>query len=184
MGPTRDGAEKRRQVKCKTKLRIVSKERKDRRTVLRAAFRRSRRASFARVFLSLKCPKWRQYFRKKGRMRRVGVLHGGMPLSLRGLGLPGPRGYETRLSPRVPLARTSPASSWAGGGSEPGRPALRCSRRHLTRNAARSHTPVGQGQVPSVPWVKTTQSFAAQSSPRTHRLRRLCYEGHRESKAP
>lgn len=137
-------------------------------------------------FLSLKCPKWRQYFRKKGRMRRVGVLHGGMPLSLRGLGLPGPRGYETRLSPRAPLARTSPASSWAGGGSEPGRPALRCSRRHLTRNAARSHTPAGQGQVPSVPWVKTTQSFAAQSSPRTHRLRlqRLCCEGHRESKAP
>lgn len=59
-------------------------------------------------FLSLKCPKWRQYFRKKGRMRRVGVLHGGMPLSLRGLGLPGPRGYETRLSPRAPLASHVP----------------------------------------------------------------------------
>lgn len=55
-------------------------------------------------------------------MKRAGVLEGGMSLSIRGLGLPGPRGSETRLSPMFPLAPTSSESLWDGGGSEPGHP--------------------------------------------------------------
>lgn len=74
MGPTRDGTEKRGQVKCKTKLRIVSKERKDRRTVLRAAFRRSRRASFARVFFISEMPQMETVFQKEGAHEKGGCF--------------------------------------------------------------------------------------------------------------
>lgn len=74
MRPTRDGTEKRGQVKCKTKLRIVSKERKDRRTVLRAAFRRSRRASFARVFFISEMPQMETVFQKEGAHEKGGCF--------------------------------------------------------------------------------------------------------------
>lgn len=75
MGPTRDGAEKRGQVTCKTKLRIVSKERKDRRTVLRAASRRSRRASFARVFFFIsEMPQMETVFQKEGAHEKGGCF--------------------------------------------------------------------------------------------------------------
>lgn len=75
MGPTRDGTEKRGQVKCKTKLRIVSKERKDRRAVLRAASRRSRRASFARVFFFIsEMPQMETVFQKEGAHEKGGCF--------------------------------------------------------------------------------------------------------------